>query len=173
MNKEEINIDKTDDTNNNDTISRYLSDNETIFKTGIIILTFIFLLWVWYSSKPSYLKQRGGNPLAALSAVGGVGGASKLVGGANQLEGIAKKSKGGFLSKYSKGLDKMKGGLSKVGNKPLLSSGFAYFFQFLNGIFMVIGIILILVLIPTIPIMIFLVISYFICRRKLWEIRTL
>lgn len=80
---------------------------------------------------------------------------------------------GGFGGTYGSAINKVKGGLGRMGKVQLLSGGFTYLFQFINMIFMLVGIVIILVLIPSLPIMFFLLISYFIARQKLWELRTL
>jgi hypothetical protein len=80
---------------------------------------------------------------------------------------------GGPVGMYSKGLDKVTGGLSAVGASSPISAAFNVVFSMISTVMMILGIVVILVLIPTIPIMIFLVICYYICRRKIWALRTM
>jgi hypothetical protein len=76
-----------------------------------------------------------------------------------------------MMTQLAKGM-KDKGSKAVKTTSPL-SGAFSMMFSFINSLFMIFGIVLILILIPTIPIMVFLVISYYICRRKLWDIRTM
>lgn len=80
---------------------------------------------------------------------------------------------GGPVGMYSKGLSGLTGGLQKVGASSPITAAFNVVFSMLSTLFMIFGIVLILILIPTIPIMIFLVICYYICRRKIWALRTM
>ena len=59
------------------------------------------------------------------------------------------------------------GGISPI------TSGFNMVFSLVNSLFMIFGIVLILILIPTLPIIFFLIACYYLCRRQLWDIRTM
>lgn len=167
------NINKTETFN--DMVQNFITKYETVIKVSLIIFSVFFMIWVYNTFQPKHyniIQSGGNNDLVAAAMKSGDAGATAGKGpDVKPPKGISRRSK--MMSKYSKGLSKFKGGLKGVGSKPLISSGFTYFFQFLNALFMIIGIILILVLIPLVPILIFLTISYFIARRKLWTIRTL
>lgn len=78
-----------------------------------------------------------------------------------------------FIQAYKASIAKGKSGLSKAGNISPISSAFSVVTSIVSSIFMILGIVLILILVPTIPIMIFLTISYYIMRQKLWVLRTM
>lgn len=141
--------DNQNESDNNDIswpqIKNYLHQNLTTLKIILILITLLFLYYVWQMPSETIQSQSGGAPGRLTSAMKGFG----------------------------KGIDKAKGGLGKLSRKSPISGGFTMVFQFINGIFMIFGIVIILILIPTIPVIIFLVISYFICRRKLWDLRTM
>ena len=137
----ELNDDNNDDNISWPQIKNYLHQNLTVIKITLIILTLLFIYYIWQT--PVKHTQMGGGPFTAAA-------------------------KG-----FGKGLSKAKGGLGKMGKASPISGGFTLVFQFVNNMFMIFGIVIILILIPTIPIIIFLVISYFICRRKLWDLRTM
>jgi hypothetical protein len=118
----ELNDDNNDDNISWPQIKNYLHQNLTVIKITLIILTLLFIYYIWQT--PVKHTQMGG-------------------------------------------------GLGKMGKASPISGGFTLVFQFVNNMFMIFGIVIILILIPTIPIIIFLVISYFICRRKLWDLRTM
>lgn len=156
----------------------YLKDNLTTIKIVLIIVTLLFLYYVWVSENTIIQtsgQQSGGAGLAL--AKGLVKSPFKIVGGVGKGvgKGFGVLGKGAKYSAkgFDTGLGKMKSGMGKLGKMSPLSGGFTMVFQFVNAIFMIFGIVIILILIPTIPIIFFLVISYFICRRKLWDLRTM
>lgn len=179
------NIEDIKDENEKDKITwpkfkKYLSDNLTTVKIVLIVVTLIFLYYVWTSKNAiiqtgGEFEQSGGAGVAVAKAV--VKSPFKLVGkvGKGVGKGFGALGKGAKSSArgFDRGLGKMKSGMGKLGKMSPLSGGFTMVFQFINAIFMIFGIVIILILIPTIPIIVFLVISYFICRRKLWDLRTM
>jgi competence protein ComGC len=132
------------------TFKNNISNNLTFIKVGLIIISVLFLYYVYNSQKTYKNIQSGGAPKL------GIGKAMQ-----SSVKGLGM------------GINKTKSGLGRVTRASPLTSGFSILFQFVNGFMMIFGIIIILILIPTIPILIFFAISYFICRRKIWELRTL
>jgi hypothetical protein len=206
--------DKINDKINDDkftwqTFKNSISNNLTSIKVGLIIMSFLFLYYVYISQTPHKIIQTGGGAITTVAAapfklaggitkgaVKGTYGLTKGVvkGTAGLTKGVFKgtaglakgafkgtsaisKGAGSVLQTGTKGLgagiDKAKMGLGKLSKVSPLQGGFSILFQFVNVFMMIFGIIIILVIIPTIPILIFFVISYFICRRKIWELRTL
>lgn len=86
---------------------------------------------------------------------------------------LKKQTGGGPVNAYSKGIGRIKGGVGKLSSASPISGAFSIVFSFINTLFMIFGIVIILILIPTLPIMLFLVICYYICRRKIWALRTM
>lgn len=132
------------------TFKNSISNNLTFIKVGLIIISVLFLYYVYISQKPYKNIQSGGAP--------------KL--------GIGKAMQSGVTG-LGIGINKTKSGLGRITKVSPLNSGFSILFQFVSAFMMIFGIIIIIILIPTIPILIFFAISYFICRRKIWELRTL
>jgi hypothetical protein len=152
------------------TFKKGITNNLTSIKAGLVIISILFLYYVYISqtsqtSQTSYKIIQDGGSIKSIATT-----PFKLG------SGMTKKV-GSVLQKGSQslgtGIDKARSGLGKLGKASPLQGGFTILFQFINVFMMIFGIIIILVLIPTIPILIFFAISYYICRRKIWELRTL
>ncbi len=126
-----------------DKLKQFIYHNEYVVKTAFVIVTLLFIYWVLWCECSKYKNKTQS------------GGASAAIG------------------VYGSAINRVKGGVSNLGKISLLSGGFTYLFQFVNVIFMLIGIVVILILIPSLPIIFFVIISYFIAREKLWQLRTL
>ncbi len=169
INSQDTYLDKSKDTDldksNLDKLKQFVYSNLCLIKTMFALITVLFICWVWYCETGKYkngnrmLRQYGGAGAGAVAMAGAVAG--------------GKSSMGGPIGLYGSGLNKIKSGMSSIGKVSLLSGGFTYLFQFINVIFMLIGIVVLLILIPSLPIIFFVLISYFIAREKLWQLRTL